>query len=135
MTEGGKERKDLMLFCPLSNDSSSAAEYRYCQFVSFIVNIDISNHSVNAKQTNYVRKSISPIRVSEIKVMMQLGCNMLVLVPLFAILDRRLAVTGRETYDRIMSLQNTSNHIHLTVRWVNIPSYRRRVRSIILHDT
>ena len=29
--------------------------------------------------------------------------------------DRRLAVTGRETYNRIMSLQNT-------VRWVNIPS-------------
>ena len=37
---------------------------------------------------------------------------MLVFISLFAILDRRLAVTGRETYDRIMSLQNTSNHFN-----------------------
>ena len=34
---------------------------------------------------------------------------MLVLTPSFAILDRRIAVNGRETCDRIMSLQNTSN--------------------------
>ena len=49
---------------------------------------------------------------------------MLVLIPSFAILDRRLAVTGRETYDRIMSSQNTSNRVHLTVIWVNILSYQ-----------
>ena len=58
-------------------------------------------------------------------VMIQLELNILVLIPLFAILDQQLAVTGRETYDCIMSLQNTSNCVHLTVRWVNIPSYRR----------
>ena len=37
---------------------------------------------------------------------------MLVFISSFAILDRRLAVTGRETYDCIMSLQNTSNHFN-----------------------
>ena len=47
---------------------------------------------------------------------------MLVLIPSFAILDRRIAVNGRETCDCIMSLQNTSNRVHLTVRWVNISS-------------
>ena len=60
---------------------------------------------------------------------------MLVLIPSFAILDRRLAVNSREAYDRIMSLQNTSNHVHLTVRLVNIPSYQRQVLSVILLDT
>ena len=88
-TEGSKKRIDLVLFCRLCNDSSS--EYhRYSQFVSFIVNIDISNHSVhvNAQRTNYVRKSISSIRSSEIKAMIQLGLNMLVFIPAFAILDR-----------------------------------------------
>ena len=68
------------------------------QFVSFIVNIDTSNHSVNAQQTNYVHKSISPVRLSEMKAIIQLGLNnMLVFIPLFVILDRRLTVTGRET--------------------------------------
>ena len=79
---------------------------------------------MNAQQTNYVRKSISPVRLSEIKAMIQLGLNMLFLVPSFAIVDRRLAMTGRETYDPIMSLKSTGNRNHLTVRWVNIPSYR-----------
>ena len=36
---------------------------------------------------------------------------MLVLIPSFAILDWRIAVNGRETCDRIISLQNTSNHV------------------------
>ena len=92
----------------------------YSQFVSFIVNIDVSNHSVNAQQTKYVRKSISSVRSSEIKAMIQLGLNMLVLIPSFAILDWRITVNGRETCDRIIFLQNTSNRVHLTVRWVNI---------------
>ena len=131
-TEGSKKRIDLVLFCRLCNDSSS--EYRYSQFVSFIVNIDVSNHSVNASQTNYVRKSISSVRSSEIKAKIELGLNMLVLIPSFAIiLDRRIAVNGRETCDRSMSLQNTSNCIHLTVRRVNIPSYRRRVHTVDPH--
>ena len=50
---------------------------------------------------------------------------MLVLIPSFAILDRRIAMNGWETCDRIMSLQNTSNRVHLTVRWVNISSHRQ----------
>ena len=91
--------------------------------LSFIVNIDVSNHSVNAQQTNYVRKSISSVRSSKIKAMLQLGLNMLVLIPSFAIRDGRIAVNGRETCDHIMSLQNTSNCFHLTVRWVNIQIY------------
>ena len=112
-----------VLFCRLCNDSSS--EYRFSQFVSYIMNIDVSNHSVNAQQANYVRKSISPVCSSEMKAMIQLGLNMLVYIPSFAILDQRLAMNGWETCDYIMSLQNTSNCIHLTVRWVNIPSYQR----------
>ena len=44
------------------------------------------------------------------------------LTPRDTIEDRRLAVTGRETYNSSMSLQYTSNSIHLTVGWVNIPS-------------
>ena len=124
------------MFCRLSNDSSSEY-YRYSesQFVLLIVNIDVSNHSVNAQQTNYVCKSISSVRSLEIKAMIQLKLNMLVLIPSFAILDRRIAVNDRETCKRIMSLQNTSNRVHLTVRWVGIPSYRRRVRCIIFRDT
>ena len=122
-----------MLFCWLCNNSSS--DYRYSQFVSFIVNIDVSKHSVNAQQTNYVPKNISPVLSFEIKAMIQLGLNMLALIPLFAIFDRRLAMNSQETCDRIMSLQNTSNHVHLIVRWVNIPSYRRRVLSIVFRDT
>ena len=119
-----QKRIDLVLFCRLCNDSLS--EYRYSQFVSFIVNFDVSNDSVNAQQTNYVRKSISSVRSSEIKAKTELGLNMLVLIPSFAIiLDRRIAVNSRETCDRSMSLQNTSNCVHLTVRWMNIPSYRR----------
>ena len=104
-------------------------------FVSFIVSINVSNYSVNAQQTNHFRESISPVALSEIKTMIQLGLNMLVLFPLFAILNRRLAVTSRETYDCIMSLQNSSNRIHLTVRWVDFSSNQQRVCSIILHNT
>ena len=77
--------------------------------------MDVSNHSVNAQKTNYVRESISSVRSSEIKAMIQLKLNMLVLIPSFAILDRRIAVNGRETCDRIMSLQNTSNRVHLAI--------------------
>ena len=131
-TEGSKEKIDLVLFCRLCKDSSS--DYRYSQFVLFIVKIDVSNNSVNAQQTNYIRKSISSVRSSEIKAMIQLKLNMLVLIPSFAILDWQHAVTGHETYDHIMSLQNTRNRVHLIVRWVNIPSYRRRVHSIILQN-
>ena len=55
------------------------------QFVSFIVNV--SNHSVNAQETNYVRKRISSVRSSKIKAMIQLlGLNMLVLIPSLAII-------------------------------------------------
>ena len=63
------------------------------QFVSLTVNIDVFNHSVNAQQANHIRKSISSARSSEIKAMIQLKLNMLVLIPSFAILDR---VNGRE---------------------------------------
>ena len=72
------------------------------------MNIDVSNHSVNAQQTNYVRKSISSVRSSEIKAMIQLGLNTLVLISSFAILDRRIAVNGRETCDRTIFLLNTT---------------------------
>ena len=72
------------------------SEY-YRSSVWFIVNIDVSNHSVNAQEANYVCESISSVRSSEIKAMIQLGLNMLVLIPSFAILDRRIAVNGRET--------------------------------------
>ena len=69
---------------------------------------------MNVQQINYVRKSMSSVHSSEIKEMIQLGLNMLVLIPSFAILDRGIAVNGRETCDRIMSLQNPSNCVHLT---------------------
>ena len=42
---------------------------------------NVPNHCINAQQTNYVCERFSLVRLSEIKVEIQLGVNMLVLLP------------------------------------------------------